>query len=237
MTHEQAFILNGACHTVVTTIALLCIKKQMVMKKLDLTKTCKAYYTAKNKPELVQIEDTQFLSITGKGDPSEQPYGDKLQALYAVAYTIKFMCKAIEKDFVVAKLEGLWSFDEDKYKNIPMAEAPLKIPRSEWNYRMLIQLPEYVTQEQITSAIQTVLAKKQIMLAMGVELFEMKEGKAVQMLHTGPFSNEPETLEQMMTFIKANDLKKNGLHHEIYLSDFRKTASVKLRTILREPVK
>jgi hypothetical protein len=207
------------------------------MKKLDLTKVYKAYYTAKNKPEVVQIEEAQFLSITGKGDPSEQSFADRVQALYAVAYTIKFICKAIEKDFVVAKLEGLWSFDEHLYKNITMAEAPLKIPRSEWNYRMLIQLPEYVTNEQITSAIQTVLAKKQIMLAMGVELFKMKEGKVVQMLHIGPFSKESETLEQMLTFIKANNLEKNGLHHEIYLSDFRKTVPDKLKTILREPVK
>jgi hypothetical protein len=207
------------------------------MEKLDLAKACKAYYTAKNKPELVLIEPAQFLSITGKGDPSEQPYADKLQALYAVAYTIKFRCKAMEKDFVVAKLEGLWSFDEETYENISMEEAPLKIPRSEWNYRMLIQLPEYVTEEHITTAVQIVLTKKQIMLAKEVALFKMKEGKVVQMLHTGPFSNEPQSLEQMMVFIKANDLKKNGLHHEIYLSDFRKTVPAKLKTILREPVK
>jgi hypothetical protein len=209
----------------------------MVMGKLDLTKTCKAYYTAKNKPELAQIEEAQFLSITGKGDPSGQSFADRIQALYSVAYTIKFMNKAIEKDFVVAKLEGLWSFDENMYKNISMTEAPLKIPRSEWNYRMLIQLPEYVTKQQIEAAVQTVLTKKQIALAKEVDLFKMNEGKVVQILHIGPFDNEPETLEQMLAFIKTNKLDKNGLHHEIYLSDFRKTAPDKLKTILREPVK
>jgi hypothetical protein len=134
-------------------------------------------------------------------------------------------------------LEGLWSFDEETYKNVTMAEAPLKIPRSEWNYRMLIQLPEYVTEEQVTASIQTVLTKKQIQLAKDVGLFKMKEGKAVQMLHIGPFNKEPETLEHMLAFIKANDLKRNGLHHEIYLSDFNKTSPDKLKTILREPVK
>ena len=207
------------------------------MTKLDLTKEHKAYYTATSKPELLTIGKAQFLSITGKGDPSGKTYADKLQALYSVAYAVKFLYKAMDKDFVVAKLEGLWSFDEDKYAGLSADEAPLKIPRSEWNYRMLIRIPDFVTREQLERAVKTVVNQKQISLAAEIEWFEMEEGKVVQMLHKGPFSEEPETLKQIVAFCEEHRLSKNGLHHEIYLSDPRKTAPEKLKTILREPVK
>ncbi len=207
------------------------------MTKLDLTKEYKAYYTAKSKPELVTIEKARFLSMTGKGDPSGEGYADNLEALYSVAYTLKFRCKEAGNDFVVAKLEGLWNFDEEKYKGITVHEAPLKIPRSEWNYRMLIRMPDFVTKEHLEQAVETVVRKKQISLASNVEWYEMEEGKVVQMLHVGPFSDEPETLKQIMAFCEEHKLSKNGLHHEIYLSDFRKTVPEKLKTILREPVK
>ena len=207
------------------------------MQKLDLTKQYKAYYRATNQPALLEIEKAHFLSITGKGDPSEQQYADKLKALYATAYTLKFRYKAMEKDFVVAKLEGLWSFDEQLYQNIAITTAPTLIPRSEWNYRMLIRMPEFVSQEQLDQAIQNVITKKQIHMANEVELFTMNEGKVVQILHIGPFATEPETLIKLQDFCIKEGLQKNGLHHEIYLSDFNKTAPDQLRTILREPVK
>ena len=207
------------------------------MEKLDLTKSYKTYYTAKKKPELLIVEKTQFISIVGEGDPSEKAYADKIQALYATAYAIKFICKELDQDFVVAKLEGLWSFDENKYKNISMNDAPSKVPRSEWSYRMLIRMPDFVTKKQIKSAIEGVLVKKKIQLANDIEFYEMNEGRVVQMLHIGPFSNEPETLAQMEEFIKKNNFIKNGLHHEIYLSGINKTEPEKLKTILRAPVK
>ncbi len=207
------------------------------MSKLDLSKTFKACYSAKNKPEIIEIEKAQFLSIEGKGDPSEKAYADKLQALYATAYTIKFMNKALDQDFVVAKLEGLWSFDEEKYKNIGISEAPKQVPRSEWNYRMMIRMPDFVTQDQLTAAIKKVVEVKQITLAADITLFVMHEGKCVQMMHSGPFNTEPETLLIMKAFIDAHGFQRNGLHHEIYLSDFNKTAPEKLKTILREPIK
>lgn len=207
------------------------------MNKLDLTKKHKAYYTAKKEPEILNIEPANFLSITGKGDPSGQAFSDRMQALYSTAYTLKFMYKALKKDFVVAKLEGLWSFDESKYKNLSLSDAPKRVPRSEWAYRMLIRMPDYVSEEQIQASINTVVTKKEIILAKEVEYYQMTEGKAVQMLHIGPFSKEIETLEEIQEYIKANDLTKNGLHHEIYLSDFRRTHPEKLKTILREPVK
>ncbi len=207
------------------------------MEKLDLTKLYKSYYTATSKPALVEIEAAKYLSILGKGDPSHPDYAATLQALYATAYGIKFWYKAQKKDFVVAKLEGQWWYDELQYKDIAMADAPTQIPRSEWYYRMLIRLPEYVTEVAVQAIKDQVVSKKQITLAKQIELYEMQEGKCVQMLHIGPFDKEPETLQKMLEFSEANNLERNGLHHEIYLSDFNKTAPEKLRTILREPVK
>jgi len=207
------------------------------MEKLDLAKVYKAYYSAAVKPALKDIGPAQYISITGKGDPSGKEFGDNIQLLYAVAYALKFMCKTDGNDFTVPKLEALWDFDHKKYSGISMIDAPAKVPRSEWTYRLMIRLPEYVRQKQIASAIRQVIIKKKLEQAEKVEYYKMNEGKVVDMLHIGPFDKEMETLVHIQAFTEANNLKKNGQHHEIYLSDFRKTIPEKLKTILREPVK
>lgn len=207
------------------------------MEKTDLSKQYKQYYSAKRNPELVNIEAARFLSITGKGDPSGPAFADSIQALYSAAYGIKFFYKEQGKDFVVAKLEGLWKFDAANYKDVSMSDAPKLIPRSEWEYRLLIRLPDFVGKEVVAKALPEIAAKKNIARATDVEWFEMNEGKSVQMLHVGPFSTEPESLQKIADFCLEKGLQQNGLHHEIYLSDFRKTAEAKLKTILREPVK
>lgn len=207
------------------------------MEKLDLARKYKPYYTAKAKPEIVDIEQASYLSITDKGDPSGKEFATSVQGIYSTAYDLKFHYKAEGKDFVVAKLEGLWRFDEQKFAGIGIDDAPTKVPRSEWEYSLLIRLPEYVTPEQVKISVENAVLKKGVFAANDVEYFEMCEGKCIQMLHVGPFNTEPESLKQIMAFSEAHGLKKNGLHHEIYLSDFRKTAPEKLRTILREPVK
>jgi hypothetical protein len=206
------------------------------MEKLDLTKLYKPYYTAKGRPELVDIGAARYLSIMGQGDPSAAAFGERIEALYSTAYTIKFTFKEQGKDFTVAKLEGQWWYDQVKYGGLTMEEAPTKISRSEWEYRLLIRLPEYVSEKDVATAVEGVLAKKGITLAREVRFFEMTEGRCVQMLHVGPFDKEPETLQVMKGFMDEKGLGQNGLHHEIYLSDFRKTAPEKLKTILREPV-
>ena len=206
------------------------------MEKTDLTKLYKRYYTAAKKPELIDIEPAHFISIRGKNDPSSQSFAWSVEALYTVAYTIKAASKAKDKDFVVAKLEGLWSFDENRYKNITIDNAPSEIPRSEWHYRLLIRMPEHVTPVNLDEAIKKAFAKKQKPEIEKVEWFEMEAHKAVQMLHTGPFEKEPETLALIGQFMEERKFTKAGDHHEIYLSDFRKTSPEKLRTILREPV-
>jgi hypothetical protein len=207
------------------------------MEKTDLAKEYKSYYSAKSRPELVEVENAQFLSISGKGDPSGAEFAEALQALYSVAYTLKFACKAGGKDFVVAKLEGLWKFDTERYPDLSITDAPKKVPRSEWQYQALIRMPEFVTATDVSDAVETVLTKKAIRRAETVALHTIAAHTAVQMLHKGPFETEPESLAQLLTFCREHELAKNGTHHEIYLSDFRRTKPEKLRTILREPVK
>jgi hypothetical protein len=207
------------------------------MNKLDLTKEYKTYFTAKTKPEIINIEEAHFISLTGKGDPSAPAFAADIEALYSTAYTIKFMHKARNNDFVVSKLEGLWWFDENKFPGKNIKTAATEVPRSEWEYRLLIRMPIFVSANDLATAKETVIKKKGLSLVNRIEYFTMQEGKCVQMLHVGPFSTEPESLLKIGAFIEENKFAKNGLHHEIYLSDFRKTAPEKLKTILREPVK
>lgn len=206
------------------------------MEKLDLVKRYKAYYTATNKPQIVEFEPAQYLSILGKGDPSGADFSERIQALYATAYAVKFHYKGEGMDFGVPKLEGLWWFDEARFGSPSMEAAPQQVPRSEWEYRLLIRLPEFVEGAVALDCAKAVVSKKKIALAADIELFKMMEGKCVQILHVGPFDTEPQTLAQMLDFIQANGFGKNGLHHEVYLSDFRNTEPERLRTILREPV-
>lgn len=208
------------------------------MEKLDLTKKYKNYYKSKTKPEIVHFDAINYLSITGIGDPSGEAFAQKIAALYPVAYTIKFDCKANGNDFVVPKLEGLWSFDLAKYEGITMENAPKKIPRGEWAYRLLIRMPDFVNEKMLEQAQEAVKNKKgNLPFLQELEWYSMNEGKCVQILHVGPFDTEPESLLKLQAVMEENNFKKNGEHHEIYLSDFRKTAPEKLKTILREPVK
>lgn len=204
--------------------------------KTDLTKLYKRYYTAAKKPELIDVDPASFISICGKNDPSSQSFAWCVEALYTVAYTIKAASKTKDKDFTVAKLEGLWSFDEEKYKNTTIDGAPVQVPRSEWSYRLLIRMPDHVTSSDLDKAIKAAFEKKQKQEIKKVEWFEMEAHQAVQMLHVGPFEKEPETLALISEFMKQGKWAKAGPHHEIYLSDFRKTSPEKLKTILREPV-
>ena len=207
------------------------------MEKLNLTRQFRSYFTAGTQPELVHIEAAQFLSVTGKGDPSGAAFKKHIEALYATAYTLKFTAKASNRDFVVSKLEGLWWFDENRFSVHSASEASLKVPRNEWEYRLLIRIPDFITQTEVESTVAECYSAKGAAEIREVSFFEMEEGKAVQMLHTGPFDTEPETLAKLNGFMTAHALGRNGLHHEIYLSDFRKTPPHKLKTILREPVK
>ena len=206
------------------------------MEKSDLTKLYKSYYSATETPNIVTFEKIQYLSILGKGDPSLKGFSDAIEALYATAYAIKFIYKALKNDFVVPKLEGLWWYDEELHKGLTIDEAPKKVKRSEWEYRLMIRMPDFVTAEVIEQMVANTAAKKLLPKVNDIHLFFLEEGKCVQALHVGPFDKEPETLNRINDFIQSNNFSRNGLHHEIYLSDFRKTSPDKLKTILREPV-
>jgi len=170
-------------------------------------------------------------------DPSGKGFASRIQALYAVAYTIKFSCKANGEDFVVPKLEALWHFDKSKYGNVSMENAPKKIPRSEWAYRLLIRMPNLVSKSQFFEAIEAVKNKKQVHYIDEIEFITLEEGNCVQMLHTGSFETEPISLAKIKDFMDNKGHTNNRHHYEIYLSDIRKVAPEKLRTILREPFK
>lgn len=207
------------------------------MNKQDLSKTYKTYYTASRKPAVADFTTARYISITGKGDPSGEAFSADVQVLYPVAYQIKFDSKTQGRDFVVAKLEGLWWYDEQRYTGVTASGAPVEVPRSEWEYRLLIRMPEEVSASDVEAAVARVVSKKGIKAAEKVSYFEMNEGKCVQMMHIGPFDKEPESLALIQEFMNSHQMKRNGLHHEIYLSDFRKTPPEKLKTILREPFK
>lgn len=200
------------------------------MSKLDLTKAYKSYYTAKAAPQRVTIEKARYISISGKGDPNSEDFASRTQALYVTAYSIKKICQQAGKDFTVSKLEGFWWVEADTLD-------PLSVPREEWCFEIVIRMPDYVTTAQFEEAQATAIAKKKAAYLSSVQLVDKTEGECVQLLHTGPFSEEPASLEKLYAFIKAQGLEHNGKHHEIYLSDYRKTAPEKLKTILRHPVR
>jgi len=206
------------------------------MSKTDFSKLYKSYYTAAGEPELVTFGPVVYISIAGKGDPSLPEFAHRVQALYTVAYTIKFSYKAAGDDFVVPRLEGLWWYDERKYAEATISTAPRLIPREAWEYLLLLRMPDSITPEKLQAGIASAVEKKDLALLTEVQLHRMEEGKCVQMLHKGPFDQEPATLARIQEFTRAHNLQRNGFHHEIYLSDFRRTAPERLRTILREPV-
>ncbi len=202
----------------------------MKQTKLDLTKEYKSYYTAKTTPEIVEIEEGQFLTTEGKGAPGSEEFQAKVGALYVLAYGVKNICKNQGEDFVVPKLEGLWWVDSDK----PASE----VPREEWRWKLLIRMPEFVTSEIVEKAKKEVIKKKKgIELVNKVKFEKMKESKCVQMLHIGPYSTESESLAKMRKLMEQENLVENGLHHEIYLSDPQRVPEEKWKTILRQPVK
>ncbi|MEV0298748.1 GyrI-like domain-containing protein [Nocardia sp. NPDC050710] len=181
--------------------------------KLDLAKSDKHYYTAPADPVLRTFDTYAYATATGIGAPIGPEYTEAVATLYRAAYGAKKAAKAAGRDFVVPKLEGLWWVDSDA--------PPLSVPREEWRWKMMIRLPDAVTEEMLT----------------GATFERLTEGMAIQVLHVGPYATEPETLARMEAFMAAEGLAMHGRHHEIYLSDPRKAAAETMKTILRHPVR
>lgn len=205
----------------------------------DFKKEFKEFYMPKNKPEIVTVPRANYIAVRGKGDPN-QPGGDYQRAisvLYAVAYTLKMSYKSDYRiegffEYVVPPLEGFWW--QEGVDGVDYSD------KSAFNWISVIRLPDFVAQKDFDWAVRTAEKKKKLDCS-SAEFFTVDEGLCVQMLHTGSYDDEPQTVAEMDSYLKengyANDLSPQRLHHEIYLSDARKTPPEKLKTVIRHPIK
>ena len=211
------------------------------MKILDLKKQFKyLYQPSAKKIETVQVPNLQFAMIDGAIEKGQAPgtsplFAESTQALYGLSYTLKFMLKKRKTnaiDYPVMALEGLW-WVEDGFFDITV--------KDNWFYTLMIMQPEVITKELFEEAREQVRRKKgDSPLLSKVKLEYFEEGLCVQTMHIGPYATEPATIERMKEFMKENGLQDNvgpnGKHHEIYMSDPRKAAPEKMKTVLRHPV-
>lgn len=202
------------------------------MKTIDYQKQLKHLYSpSAAKVEVVDAPPMNFLMIDGKGDPNtSKSFSDAIEALYPISYTLKFMVKksSLAIDYGVMPLEALWWADDMSVFSTGN--------KDDWQWTLMIMQPEFITQEMVAEAIQEVMKKKNPVSLPLVRFETFKEGKVAQTLHIGPFSEEGPTIEKLHAFIESQGTKRVGKHHEIYLSDFRRAAPEKWRTIVRQPV-
>jgi hypothetical protein len=202
------------------------------MEKTDFKKQLKHLYShSATKVELVDVPPMNFLMVDGAGDPNNaKEFGDAIEALYPVAYTLKFMVKKGETgtDYGVMPLEALWWADDMSVFATGNKDA--------WKWTLMIMQPEFITQAMVAEALKEVARKKKPVALPLVRFETFTEGKAAQVLHIGPFSGEGPTIEKVHSFIADKGCNRAGKHHEIYLSDLRKTAPEKWKTIVRQPM-
>jgi len=204
---------------------------EATIEKLDLSKVDKTYYKAKKNPALVDLDSYYYLTVSGKSSPESPEFQDAIEKLYSVAYSIKFICKAEDMDFVMPKMEGYWWIDGGFEAQSKFTQTP----RDEWNWRIAIRMPDFVEGDHFYRAIRKLESKGKSPGRVKYEL--LHEGLSVQILHIGSYENEEGSILKVLEFIKSNGLEINGYHHEIYLNDPRKTSEDRLKTILRYAVK
>jgi hypothetical protein len=200
------------------------------MKDLNLMEQYKSIYSAKSSPTVVQVPKMHYLALDGHGDPNKIPlFQMAVEALFSVSYTIKFMAKkgAIQIDYKVMPLEGLWWCQK-------MEDFTVK-DKTNWDWTLMILQPDFVTKELLDEAKEAALKKKANSSITALQLINFEEGSAVQLLHTGPYSAEAANIKRIHSHIVTLKGKLSGKHHEIYLSDMRRTAPEKLKTIIRQP--
>jgi hypothetical protein len=201
------------------------------MSKIDLKKELQHLYKGSAKaPAQVEVPPLRYLMVDGQGDPNDsQSYAEAVEALFSVAYTAKFMVKKGPQaiDYAVMPLEGLWWADD--------LNAFITNDRSQWLWTMMILQPDFVADATINTAIAEVRKKKNLPGLNRLRLETYKEGRCAQILHVGPFTEEGPTVERLHDFIDAR-AKRRGKHHEIYLSDIRRAAPEKWKTIIRQPM-
>jgi len=202
------------------------------MTPYDVKREFKHCYAPKNLDwELVDVPEQRFIAVDGRGDPNTSAdYAGAVEALYAIAYTIKFASKrTIDRDFVVGPLEGLW------WAGDPQVFASRA--KDSWQWRMLISQPEWITEDMIDDAKHVAQTKKGLTVIADVRHETLRERSSAQVLHIGPYDEEGPVLARLHDeWLDANKLRMSGLHHEIYLSDRRRTDPARLKTVLRQPV-
>lgn len=205
----------------------------------DFKKEYKEFYMPKGTPGFVDVPRFNYIAVSGKGNPNKEggAYKKAIEVLYAVAYTIRMSCKAghaIEGffEYVVPPLEGFWW--QDGFGCIDCSR------KETFNWISVIRLPDFITKADFDWAVQTASKKKGLDCS-GAEFLTVEEGLCVQILHEGPFDDEPATIALMDAFVSENgyenDFSSARLHHEIYLSDARKVSPEKWRTVIRHPVR
>ena len=204
--------------------------------KYEWRKQEKNLYIPKQKPELVTIPEQKFFLIKGIGNPNENEFAEKIGVLYSLAYAVRMMPKqgytpAGYFEYTVYPLEGIWDLTEEGKKLDTLNKDELL-------YTIMIRQPDFVTKELVDRAFEQVEKKKPHPFLNDVRFGTFQDGLSVQMLHVGPYDDEPQSFKVMNEFIKNNNLEKTSLQHrEIYLSDFRKVEPSKLKTVLRYKVK
>ncbi len=207
-----------------------------MIKKLDLKKQYKHLYVPSAKQvAMVEVPEFNFIMIDGVIQPDETPetsqdFQNAMGALYGASYTLKFMSKLRKRnpiDYTVMALEGLWWTDSGEF------DFTKKEP---WKYTVMMMQPEHITVEMFQEALEQ-LAKKKPNPALGRLRFErFREGLCVQIMHVGPYAEEPATIAKMHAFAQENGYRLRGKHHEIYLGDPRRAKPEKLKTVLRHPI-
>ncbi|MFJ7941026.1 GyrI-like domain-containing protein [Peribacillus sp. NPDC096622] len=204
--------------------------------KYEWRKQEKNLYIPKQKPELVTIPEQKFFLIKGIGNPNENEFAEKIGVLYSLAYAVRMMPKqgytpAGYFEYTVFPLEGIWDLTEEGKKLDTLNKDELL-------YTIMIRQPDFVTKDIVDRAFENVEKKKPHPFLNDVKFGTFQDGLSVQMLHVGPYDDEPQSFKVMNEFIKNNNLERTSLQHkEIYLSDFRKVEPSKLKTVLRYKVK
>ena len=205
----------------------------------DYKKEYKEFYMPKNKPEIIDVPEMNFIAVRGIGNPNEEggAYKEAIGLLYGIAFTIKMSKKGNHEiegyfDYVVPPLEGFWW--QEGIEGIDYTK------KADFHWISVIRLPDFVTKEDFDWAVAEAEKKKQEDFSK-VEFLTIAEGMCVQCMHIGPFDDEPETVAKMDQFLEENgyenDFSEGRLHHGIYLSDARKVAREKWKTVIRHPIR
>ncbi len=198
----------------------------------DFKKTLDAYRARRGELRVVDVPDLQYLMVDGHGDPNTSAdFTEAVAALYPVAYRLKFASKReLGRDYVVPPLEGLWWADD-------MDAFTAARDKSRWDWTLMLMVPGWIDHAAYVVAVEQVAAAKRPSRLQDVRLDPLSEGRCVQTLHVGSFDDEAEVLARMHSeLVSERGLRMVGRHHEIYLSDARRVAPEKRRTILRQPV-